>query len=101
MNISSNVSSLQANQLFMNNNANNIANVNTDGFVPTNTTISDNANSVRAESGLADNTGSQKSQTDLAKEIPDQITIDGVAKANATAIKAQDDVMGTLLDLKA
>jgi len=101
MNISSNVSSLQANQLFMNNNANNIANVNSDGFVPTNTTITDESNSVTAKSELADSTGSQKSQTDLAKEIPEQITIDGVAKANVTAIKAQDDVMGTLLDLKA
>jgi flagellar hook protein FlgE len=101
MNISSNVSSLQANQLFMNNDANNITNVNTNSFVPTNTTITNNGNSVTAQSQLADNTGSSKSQTDLAKEIPDQITIDGVAKANVTAIKAQDDIMGTLLDLKA
>jgi len=101
MNISNNVSSLQANQLFMNNNANNIANINRDSFIPTNTTMTNNGDSVTAESQLAENTGSQKSQTDLAKEIADQITIDGVAKANVTAIKAQDDVMGTLLDLKA
>ncbi len=72
MTISNNIASLQANQTFMNTNANNIA-----------------------------NDGSQKSQTNLAKEIPNQVTIAGIEKANVTAIKAQDDVMGTLLDIKA
>jgi flagellar hook protein FlgE len=96
-----NVSSLQANQTFMNVNANNIANVNTDGFIPTNTTITDNQTSVQASTAFADDNGSLKSQTDLTKEITDQVTTAGVAKANVTAIRAQDEIMGTLLDIKA
>ncbi len=100
MNISNNVSSLQANQAFMNTNANNVANVNTDGFIPADTRMVDEKTSVRATTSLADDTGSKKSQTDLAKEVPDQVTIGGVAQANATAIKTQDEMFGTLLDIK-
>jgi len=101
MNISSNVSSLQANQTFANNNAHNIANVNSDGFVPTTTTISEGSgDSVKANSTLATDNGSLKSQTDLAKELPDQITIENVQGANVAAIKTQDELFGTLLDIK-
>jgi len=81
--------------------ANNIANVNTDGFIPTDTRMVDEKTSVRAQTRLADDTGSPKSQTDLAKEIPDQIVIGGVAKANVAAIKTQDEMFGSLLDIKA
>ena len=101
MAITTNVSSLQANQVFMNTNANNIANVNTDGFVPNDTRMTDNKSSVTATTRLADNNSSQKSQTDLAKELPDQITIGGVAEANVAAIKTQDEMYGSLLDIKA
>ena len=101
MSISTNVSSLQANQVFMNANANNIANVNSDGFIPTDTRMVDEKTSVRAQTRLADDTGSSKSQTDLAKELPDQIIIGGVEKANVAAIKTQDEMFGTLLDIKA
>ena len=101
MSISTNVSSLQANQTFMNTNANNIANVNTDGFIPTDTRMVDNKTAVSATTRLADDNGSTKSQTDLAKELPDQITIGGVAEANAAAIKTQDEMFGSLLDIKA
>jgi flagellar hook protein FlgE len=101
MSISNNVSSLQANQVFMNNNANNIANVNSNGFIPTDTQMIDNKRSVEAISRVADDTGSKISQTDLAKELPDQITIGGVAEANVSAIKTQDEMFGSLLDIKA
>ena len=102
MNISANVSSLQANQTFANVTANNVANVNTDRFVPQNTIISDETNeSVKATVRDGDDNGSQKSQTDLAKEIPVQITSVGVAQANAAAIRTQDDMLGTVLDIKA
>jgi len=98
MNISTNVSSLQANQTFLNTNANNIANVNTDGFRPSDTRVTTN---LQTDTRLADDSGSQKSQTDLTKEITDQITIGGVAEANASTIRTQDEMMGTLLDIKA
>ena len=101
MTISSNIASIQAHQTLLNNSAHNIANVNTDGFVPTQTTLNDIGNSVTASSAKATDNGSPRSQTDLTKEIPDQIIAqDGVA-LNVTAIKTQDEMLGTLLDLKA
>jgi flagellar hook protein FlgE len=100
--ISSNVSSIQANQVFLNNNANNIANVNTDRFVPADTQLSDTAQgSVTVNTRLATDNGSTKSQTNLTKEIPDQITALESVKANVSAIKTQDEMFGTLLDIKA
>lgn len=101
MNISNNVSSIQAHQTMLNTNANNVANVNTDGFIPSDTRISDNQNSVTAYNVKADDTGSSKSQTDLAKEIPNQIVAQDATAVNVTAIKTQDEMLGSLLDIKA
>ena len=101
MQISSNIASLQANQTFLNTSANNVANVNTDGFVPQDTRITNTTNTPTANTRTADDNGSAKSQTDLAKEIPDQIVAGGVAEANVSAIKTQDEMFGTLLDIKA
>ncbi len=101
MNITNNISSLQTNQTFLNTTANNIANVNTDGFIPKDTRITNSGNSPIANARLADDTGSAKSQTDLAKEIPDQIVTGSVAEVNVAAIKTEDEMFGTLLDIKA
>ncbi len=102
MNISNNISSIQTSQTLLNTTANNVANANTDGFVPNSTITTNNGGgSVTAETRQADNTGSEKSQTDLSQEIPNEIIAQRTTEANVTAIKAQDDVMGTLLDLKA
>ena len=101
MNISNNIASLQANQTFLNNTANNVANVNSDGFRPTDTRITNSSGTPEATSRVADDTGSKKSQTDLAKEIPDQIVEGGVAAVNVEAIKTQDEMLGSLLDIKA
>jgi flagellar hook protein FlgE len=99
--ISSNISSLQANQTYMNNNAHNIANSNTDRFIPNTTAISENtADSVSAKTDKATDNGSLQSQTDLSKELSDQVTIENVNEANVTAIKTQDQMFGTLLDIK-
>jgi len=99
--ISSNVSSIQSNQTYMNNNAHNVANVNTDRFVPQNTTISETQNGgTKANTSSATDTGAEKSQTNLAKEMTDQITIEKVAAANVEAIRTQDQMMGSLLDIK-
>ena len=101
MNISANLNSIQAHQTWMNNNANNIANVNTDGFIPTDTTISNpSKNTLTAQSSLASDNGSSKSQTNLAKELPDQINIQAATSVNVTTIKTQDEMLGTLLDIK-
>ena len=101
MNISNNVSSIQAHQTMLNVNANNIANVNSDGFVPSDTRMSDDTNSVSTNVRLADNNGSQMSQTDLAKELPDQIIAQDAVAVNVEAIRTRDEMMGTLLDMKA
>ncbi len=101
MNISINVSSIQAHQTMMNSNANNVANANTDGFVPNDTRMSNNKDSVVANTRQADNNGSLKSQTDLAKEIPDQITVQSATSVNVSAIKTQNEMFGSLLDIKA
>ncbi len=101
MSISNNISSLQANQTFLNTTANNVANVNTDGFIPKDTRTTNSGESPVANTRSADDTGSKKSQTDLAKEIPDQIVAGRVAEANVTAIKTEDEMFGALLDIKA
>ena len=101
MNISTNVSSIQAHQTLLINSAHNVANVNTDGFIPTQTTLNDTGNGVSATNTKASDNGSPKSQTDLAKEIPDQMIAEGGVAVNVTAIKTQDEMLGTLLDLKA
>jgi len=102
MNISNNVSSIQAHQTMLNTSANNIANVNTDKFVPNDTRITNSSNSsVSAYNVKNDDNGSQKSQTDLAKEIPDQIIAQDATGVNVAAIKTQDQMFGTLLDIKA
>jgi len=100
MNISNNISSIKAQQTMLNTSANNIANVNTDGFIPSDTRISSDANSLRANIRQADDTGSLKSQTDLAKEIPDEIIAQNATAVNVNVIRTQDEMIGTLLDIK-
>ncbi len=100
MNISNNLSSINAHQTMLNNSAYNVANVNTDKFVPNNTIISNSGDSISANTRLADDTGSDKSQTDLSKEIPDQMIAQKATAANVSAIRTQDEMIGSLLDMK-
>ena len=86
MNVSNNISSIQAHQSMLNTSANNIANVNTDGYVPNDTRISNSSGSPVANTRLADNSGSLKSQTDIAKEIPDQIVSQDAVAINVSAV---------------
>jgi flagellar hook protein FlgE len=100
--ISNNISSIQAHQSWMNSNSNNVANVNTERYVPTETTLNENGqNSVRADNVAASDTGATQSQTDLATELTDQITIEKGVGVNVAAIKTEDQILGTLLDMKA
>lgn len=100
--ISTNVSSILSHQSYMNTNANNVANVNTDRYVPQNTVIEEaGQGSTKAVTARATDTGNEKSQTNLTKEITDQITIEKVTEANVQAIRTQDRMIGSLLDFKA
>lgn len=85
----------------MNTSANNVANINSDGFVPRDTRVLGGENSVSTNTRMANNNGSTKSQTDLAKELPDQMIAQNATAVNVTAIKAQDEMLGSLLDIKA
>jgi len=92
MNINNNVNSLLAHQTLMDINANNVANVNTEDF-----------NSVEAKivDKLEISASDTKSPTDLTKELTDQIVIEDGFKAQIPAIKTQDEMTKTLLDIKA
>jgi flagellar hook protein FlgE len=98
MNISNNVASITANQTVLNTTANNIANVNTDKYVPKDTIVTNN---LSTNTRIADNTGNKMSQTNLIKEIPDLIVEEKVNAVNVNAIKTQDEMFGSLLDIKA
>lgn len=100
MNISNNISSIQAHQTLLNTSANNVANLNSDGFIPSNTRISDANGSPKANTELAQDSGSTKSQTDLTTEIPNQMIAQESVALNVTAIKTQDEMFGSLLDIK-
>ena len=101
MNISNNIASISSHQALLNTGANNIANVNTDGFVPKDTKISNTAGSVGTNTRTANDNGSARSQTDLAKELTDQIIAQDGTGFNVQAIKTQDEMLGSLLDIKA
>lgn len=101
MNISSNISSINAHQTLQNTSAHNVANVNTDGFVPQDTRIQNSGESVTPNTRVASDNGSPRSQTNLAKELTDQIVAEDTTAVNVTAIKTQDEMLGSLLDIKA
>ncbi len=101
MTVSANVSALQSYQTLMANSANNVANVNTNGFVPQNgTTQAGPGNSVTAQLTPATDNGSANSQTNLAKEMTDQMTFQRATEANVAALRSQNQMYGALLDIK-
>ncbi|WP_456479422.1 flagellar basal body protein [Nautilia sp.] len=90
--INTNVNALQAHQSLMDINANNVANVNTEDFKATDAEIVDK---LEISADIAD------SGMDLTKELTDQIVIGNGFKAQIPAIKTQDEMTKTLLDIKA
>lgn len=101
MNINSSISSISANQSLLNSSAHNIANSNTQGFARIETTIVENSKyNVKAidEKTINEN---PYNNTDLTKEITNQILSYHAVDANSVALKTQDEVAGTILDIKA
>ena len=90
--INTNVNALLAHQTLMDINANNVANVNTEGFKATDAKIVDK---LEISANITD------SGTDLTKELTDQIVIEYGYKAQIPAVKTQDEITKTLLDIKA
>jgi flagellar hook protein FlgE len=89
-----NSSSMTAYTNWMSNNSNNVANINTEGFKATSTTMQNTAGGNVQAVASASN-----SSTDLARESTDQIAITTGVDAIAKAIKTQDEMIGSLIDL--
>jgi flagellar hook protein FlgE len=87
-----NAASMMAHQTLMDINANNVANVNTQDF---------KASEAHIENNLEVSENTTNSGTDLTKELTDQIVIEDGFKAQVPAIKTQDEMTKTLLDIKA
>jgi flagellar hook protein FlgE len=101
MTINSSTSSIYAHQDLLNSSAHNIANSNTKNFGRIDTNITEaSKNTVQAVSQKTQNEHIY-SNTDLVKEITDQILTYQAVGANSVSIQTQDQVSGTLLDIKA
>jgi len=86
-----NVNSMQAHQAWMNQSANNVANINTESFDANRTVIKEDLVSISE---------STKKATDLVKEMSDQIVISGGFDAQASVVRTHDEILGTLIDMK-
>jgi len=78
---------------WLSSNSNNIANVNTQDYKSIDTTLKNSTGSVTAH------TAKSTYGADLTKEINDQIIIKDGFKADVVAIKTQDEMIGTVLNL--
>ena len=99
MNINNNISSIMAHTTLLNSSANNIANMNTNGYERENTKIV-NENNIQAITSKEENKY-ELSNTNLVKETANEIISYHAIGANLVAIKTKDDVDGALLDILA
>ncbi|WP_024955367.1 hypothetical protein [Sulfurospirillum arcachonense] len=89
-----NANSMAAHSNWMANNSHNVANVNTEDFSATQTTLQNpSEGSVQAVSS------DTQASTNLARELTEQIPIEKGSEAQTKAIKSYDDMIGSLLDL--
>jgi len=109
------VSGLQAYSQKTQATANNVANMNTDGFkrdvvtfssevpqgVSTNTSKDLSPGAVVEETTSNGTEMVEQSNTDLATEMTDQVTETNGFSANIKTLQAADEMMGSLIDIKA
>jgi flagellar hook protein FlgE len=110
--LNSTVSALRAFVTKLGTTANNIANVNTDGFKKNRATLHEDQNGgVRVEISRDESPGfryaeiqngevleKETSNVDLAEEIPDLMLTQRAYQANLKTIETQDEMLGSLLD---
>ncbi|MEA3464977.1 MAG: flagellar basal body protein [Thermodesulfobacteriota bacterium] len=104
--IGSAVSGLQAQSLKMDSTANNVANSQTEGYVPTDVSISENKQGgVRAQlqkpvaaPGVAQDAEIKQSQVDLAKEMTSLVETKNMYLANMKTMDSSEKMSGYLLD---
>ena len=90
------VSSINAHQAWLDNSAANVAGVNNQNPLKRESTIaSDGANTPQTVTNVSEK------PVEIAKEMTDQIMIPQAAEANADAIRTQDEMTGTLLNILA
>jgi len=66
--------------------------------------ISNNTSSIQSYQSMMNRSANNiatDTNADLAKEIPTQMVAQSATKANVSAIKTQDEMLGSLLDIKA
>ena len=111
--VNNNITALSALNKRMGVTANNIANVNTDGFKKSRTVFSEGQNGdVKVSINQIDTPGlpnpdaeddptraAELSNVDLTEEIPRMIPTQRSYDANLIAIKTQDEMVGTLVDI--
>ncbi len=94
--MTSSVSSLNAYQGWLDNSASNVANATNRNNSAVQSTINEGPGSNPTLSSTPTN-----QPVEMVREMTDQIVIPEAAEANADAIRTQDEMMGTLLDLLA
>ncbi|MFZ6688446.1 flagellar basal body protein [Undibacterium sp. SXout11W] len=102
--LSSGLSGLHANSTALDSAANNIANANTNGYSPEVVNFQQGATggvTVNISKAGASASANSPSDTDLTTEIVNSIQYVAGFKLNAQVIKAADQVLGTLLNVKA
>ncbi len=87
-----NSTSMQSHQILIDINANNIANINTKDF---------SAKEGRIGNNLEVNSIDTNKPTDITKELTNQIVIEDGFDAQAPIIKTENEMIGTLLNIKA
>ena len=101
MNVNNSLSSIMAHQNLQNNSAHNVANANTKNYQRIDTQITQDTNeTVKAQTKIQENP-LPNSNTDLAKEMTDQIIAYQMVNGNVATIKAKDEMEQKLIDIKA
>jgi flagellar hook protein FlgE len=89
--IASAINSMRAHTIWMQSSANNVANINTGHFGAGRTVIENGPKAVVEQTGKA---------TDLGKEMTDQVVLSDGFEAQVAAIRTEDEMLGTLLDIR-
>jgi len=94
--INSSLTGIRAYEIMINNTANNVANVNTEGYRPLSTTLQDSSTG-----GVSATTArsTQADRVDLSKEAVDRVTADAGFNANLTVLKKTLDTQKTVIDM--
>ena len=112
--IYSGLSAIRAIQTKSQVNANNVANVNTDGFKKSRATLTEGENravtvSIRQvetpgpqvyEQTASGSALVEKSNVELSEELPEMMISRRALQANVKTVRAQDEMLGYLLDIK-